>query len=44
MPIGEMWNLEELAADCSSDPQYLAWAPLNRTGGVGSPPSALAIK
>jgi kynurenine formamidase len=47
MPIGEMWNLEELAADCASDRRYeffLTSAPLNVPGGVGSPPNALAIK
>ncbi len=47
MPIGEMWNLEELAADCVSDKQYeffVTSAPLNVPGGVGSPPNALAIK
>ena len=47
MPIGEMWNLEELAADCANDKQYeffLTSAPLNVPGGVGSPPNALAIK
>ena len=47
MPIGEMWNLEELAADCANDKQYeffITSAPLNIPGGVGSPPNALAIK
>jgi len=47
MPIGEMWNLEELAADCAADKRYeffLTSAPLNIPGGVGSPPNALAIK
>jgi kynurenine formamidase len=47
MPIGEMWNLEELAADCAADKRYdffLTSAPLNVPGGVGSPPNALAIK
>jgi len=47
MPIGEMWNLEELAADCAADRRYeffLTSAPLNVPGGVGSPPNALAIK
>jgi hypothetical protein len=42
-----MWNLEELAADWASDKQcecFLASAPLNVPGGVGSPPNALAIK
>ncbi len=47
MPIGEMWNLEQLAADCAADKRYeffLTSAPLNIPGGVGSPPNALAIK
>jgi kynurenine formamidase len=47
MPIGEMWNLEELAEDCAADGRYdffLTSAPLNVPGGVGSPPNALAIK
>jgi kynurenine formamidase len=46
-PIGEMWNLEDLAADCAADKRYevfLTSAPLNIPGGVGSPPNALAIK
>ena len=47
MPIGEMWNLEALAADCAADKRYeffLTSAPLNIPGGVGSPPNAVAIK
>jgi kynurenine formamidase len=47
MNIGELWYLEELAADCASDGVYefmLTSAPLNVPGGVGSPPNALAIK
>jgi len=47
MPIGEMWNLEELAEDCANDGHYeffFTSAPLNIPGGVGSPPNAIAIK
>ncbi len=47
MPIGELWYLEDLAADCAADGVYefmLTSAPLNIPGGVGSPPNALAIK
>ena len=47
MPIGEMWNLEELAEDCANDNRYeffFTSAPLNIPGGIGSPPNALAIK
>jgi len=45
--IGELWNLEDLALDCATDGVYeflLASAPLNVTGGIGSPANALAIK
>lgn len=45
--IGELWWLEDLAADCASDGVYemfLTSAPLNSRGGIGSPPNALAIK
>lgn len=47
MPIGEMFNLDALAADCAQDGVYeflLTSAPLNKLGGVASPPNALAIK
>jgi len=47
MPIGELWWLEDLGADCAADGVYefmLTSAPLNVPGGVGSPPNALAIK
>ena len=47
IPIGELWDLEALAADCAADGVYefmLTSAPLNMPGGVGSPPNALAIK
>ena len=47
VPIGELWDLEALAADCAGDGVYefmLTSAPLNIPGGVGSPPNALAIK
>lgn len=47
MPIGEMFYLEHLAADCAQDGVYeffLTAAPLNKLGGVASPPNALAIK
>lgn len=47
MNLGEMWVLDALAADCAADGVYafmLTSAPLNITGGVGSPPNALAIK
>jgi len=47
MNLGEMWQLDALADDCAADGVYefmLTSAPLNITGGVGSPPNALAIK
>ena len=40
-------RLDELAADCAADGRYeflLTAKPLNLTGGVGSPPNAIAIK
>ncbi|KAH6669389.1 putative cyclase-domain-containing protein [Halenospora varia] len=45
-PIGELWNLEELAEQCKKENKYsffLTSAPLNVHGGVASPPNALAI-
>jgi kynurenine formamidase len=47
MALGELWKLDELAADCARDGRYdffLTCKPLNLPGGVGSPPNALAIK
>lgn len=47
IPIGEMWDLEALAADCAADGRYhglLTSAPLNYPGGLGSPANALALK
>lgn len=47
MSIGELWWLDDLAADCAVDGVYeffLTSAPLNVPGGVGSPPNALAMK
>jgi kynurenine formamidase len=47
IPLGEMWFLEDLAADCAEDGVnefLLTAAPLNLLGGAGSPPNALAIK
>ena len=47
MPIGEMFNLEALAADCARDGVYeflLTSEPLNKLGGVATPANALAIK
>jgi hypothetical protein len=47
MVVGELWKLDELAADCASDGVYdflLVVKPLNVVGGVGSPANATAIK
>lgn len=45
--IGEIWWLEDLAADCASDGRYeffLAAQPLHIPGAVGSPLNPVAIK
>jgi len=47
MPIGEFFFLEKLAEDCQKDGVYeffFTSAPLNKLGGVATPPNALAIK
>lgn len=47
MPIGEMFQLDALAAACAADGRYeffFTAAPLNKLGGVASPPNALAIR
>lgn len=46
MPIGELFNLESLAEECSKIRRYrffFSSAPMNLNKGVASPPSALAI-
>ncbi|MEU8798395.1 cyclase family protein [Spirillospora sp. NPDC048819] len=45
--VGEMWDLDALAADCAADGVYefqLVAAPLPVTGAVGSPVNPLALK
>ncbi|HZP26611.1 MAG TPA: cyclase family protein [Dehalococcoidia bacterium] len=47
MMIGELWQLDALAADCAADGVcefMLTSAPWNLAGGVGSPANAIAIK
>jgi len=47
MPIGEMFDLEALSEDCARDKRYECFfvsAPLNKLGGVATPPNAMAIK
>lgn len=46
-PLGEMFNLDALAADCAQDGRYtflLAAPPLAVTNGFGSPVNPLALK
>jgi kynurenine formamidase len=46
MPIGEFFDLERLSEECARQGRYSFFftsMPLNVVGGVGSPPSALAI-
>ena len=45
--IGEMWDLDKLAADCASDgifDFFLTAAPIPVTGAVGAPVKPIAIK
>ncbi len=47
MPLGELWDLDELALECAADGVYefmVTSAPLYVPGGVGSPANAYAIK
>ncbi len=47
MMLGEMFELDELAAECRSDGVFeffFSGAPLRVTGGVGSPVSPIAVK
>ncbi|WP_116453586.1 cyclase family protein [Blastococcus litoris] len=47
LSIGEMWDLDALAADCAADGRYDFWltaAPLPITGAVGSPVNPIAVK
>jgi kynurenine formamidase len=47
LPIGELWDLDALAADCAEDGVYeglFTSAPLRVRAGVASPPNALVIK
>lgn len=47
IPIGELWDLDALAEDCAGDGRYecmLVSSPLALTGGVASPPNAVAIR
>ncbi|WP_216898334.1 cyclase family protein [Nocardia alni] len=47
MPLGQMWDLETLAADCAGDGVYeflLVAAPLPITGAVNAPVNPIAMK
>lgn len=47
LTVGEMWDLEDLAADCAADGVYeflLVAPPLPITGAVGSPVNPIALK
>ncbi|WP_213451308.1 cyclase family protein [Rhizomonospora bruguierae] len=47
IPIGELWDLGPLAADCAVDGRYeflLMSAPMPSMTGVASPPNAIAVK
>jgi kynurenine formamidase len=47
MPLGEIFDFEELAADCAADGQYsffFSAPPLRVTDAVGSPVSPIAVK
>ncbi|MPY58239.1 cyclase family protein [Streptomyces spongiae] len=47
MPIGEIWDLDALAADCADDGVYeflLAAGPIPFTGAAGAPVNPLAVK
>lgn len=47
MPLGEMFDLDALAADCAEDGVwecFFSAPPLKITGGVGSPLNPLAVK
>lgn len=47
MMLGELFYLEKLAQDSFEDKVYeyfFSSAPLNKKGGIGSPPNAICIK
>ncbi|MGW0710044.1 cyclase family protein [Streptomyces sp. NPDC002643] len=47
MPVGEIWDLDALAADCAADGVYeflLAAGPIPFTGAAGAPVNPLAVK
>lgn len=46
IPIGELWNLEQLAEVCGRLKKWtflFTSAPLNIMNGIASPPNAIAV-
>ena len=47
LPLGEMWDLDALAADCAAEgtfDSFFVSAPVHLPHGVASPPNAIAIR
>ncbi|MEU0465284.1 cyclase family protein [Amycolatopsis sp. NPDC006131] len=47
IPVGELWDLDGLAADCAADGRYscqVVSAPMNKEGGIATMANALAVK
>jgi kynurenine formamidase len=47
MPLGELWDLDELAGSCAADRRYeccVVSVPLRVPGGVASPANVMAIR
>ncbi|MTD54689.1 cyclase family protein [Amycolatopsis pithecellobii] len=47
IPIGELWDLDRLAADCADDERYscqVVSALMNKEGGIASMANAVAVK
>jgi kynurenine formamidase len=45
--LGELWQLDELAADCAGDgvsEMFVISSPINLPGGIGSPANVTAVK
>jgi hypothetical protein len=46
MPLGELWDLETLAAECEKEKRwtfFMTSSPINTPGGIASPPNAIAV-
>ena len=47
LPLGEMWDLDALAADCAPEARFDSFfvsSPIHLPHGVASPPNAIAIR